>query len=272
MMERLGVPNAFITLCKDIYCNSSFRIRTKQGFTNHIPQTTGVKQGCPLSPLLFNLTIQGMLLGLDEVDAGYEFADGNRIKYLAYADDLCIMDHNKDGIERMIEMMEEFTRWAHLCFNTSKCASISAINHRTRMYVEPYSPMLNNQAIPALKWDERHKYLGIQIGRTRLSSLTELKDTILAEAELIATSLLADWQKVEAINIFVLSKARYHLRASTPHRTWTQSIDKKIRQILKPQLKLPRRTTSSLFYTANRHGGVGLNSLEDSLDVARVTL
>ena len=51
---------------------------------------TGVKQGCPLSPILFNLTIQGLLLGLDEIDAGYELSDGSRIKYLAYADDLCI--------------------------------------------------------------------------------------------------------------------------------------------------------------------------------------
>ena len=33
---------------------------------------TGVKQGCPFSPILFNLTIQGLLLGLDEIDMYFQ--------------------------------------------------------------------------------------------------------------------------------------------------------------------------------------------------------
>lgn len=272
MMGRLNVPNGFISLCKDIYHQSSSKIRTTNGYTSDIPQTTGVKQGCPLSPLLFNIAIQGMLTGIDqEVDAGYEFQDGSKIRYLAYADDLCIAAHTKNDINRMISRIEDFTNWAGLRFNTSKCASLSAINSKTRKYVESFSPTLNNQPIVALKWEERYKYLGVQIGRTKLSTLSGLKDTIIAETDLIAKSPLADWQKIEAINIFVLSKAQYHLRASTPFRTWAKSIDTAIRKILKPKLKLPRSTTSSLLYTANRFGGIGLSSLEDDLDVARVT-
>ena len=94
---------------------------------------------------------------------------------------------------------------------------------------------------------------------------------MLKETEIIAKSPLSDWQKIEAINIFVISKAQYHPRASTPYRTWAQSIDKQIRKILKPSLKLPKRTATSFLYSANKHGGVGLRSLEDDLDTARVT-
>ena len=221
---------------------------------------TGVKQGCPFSPILFNLTIQGLLLGLDETDAGYELSDGSRIKYLAYADKLCILANDKFDIQQMISRMEEFTKRSNLQFNTSKCASLSCINSKSTKYVESFSPKLMSE----------YKYLGVQTGRTNLSSLTDLKSILLKESEIIAKSLLSDWQKIEAINIFVLSKAQYHLRASTPYRTWAQSIDKQIRKILKQSLKLPKRTTTSFLYTANRHRGVGLQSLEDDLDIDRV--
>lgn len=212
-----------------------------------------------------------MLTGLDQLNTGYKFEDGKKIQYLAYADDLCIASQSKTEIEDMINKMEEFTNWAQLKFNAAKCSSLSAINSRRHKYVESYSPTLNNESIPALKWEDRYKYLGTEFGRSRDSTLNSLKSTLLKEAELIANSLLTDWQKIEAINIFVLSKANYHLRASTPYRIWARSIDNKIRKILRPRLKLPRSTTTPFFYTATHHGGMGLYSVEDSLDVARVT-
>ena len=109
------------------------------------------------------------------------------------------------------------------------------------------------------------------IGRDKVCSLAELKQEIISDAELIGNSLFAPWQKVEAINMFDISMAQYHLRASTPFSTWTQSIDKKLRNITKSALKLPCHTTNSFLYTANRYGGLGLYCMEDNLDVARIT-
>ena len=164
----------------------------------------------------------------------------------------------RQGIEHMIKKMREFADWANLTFNISKCASLSAINNKSRKYVESYSPNFGNQAILALNWEERYKYLGVQVGRERLTTLTDLKTTILKELERIAESLLTDWQKIEAVNIFSMSKTNYRLRASTPYSTWARSLDRKIRHILKPHIKLPRHTTNHFLYTPNRNGGVGL--------------
>ena len=58
MLESLSVPSHFVAICKEIFTGSSQRIRCKEGFTGDIPVKQGIKQGCPLSPLLFNLGVR----------------------------------------------------------------------------------------------------------------------------------------------------------------------------------------------------------------------
>ena len=139
MMNRLNIPSEFINVCKDIYTSSTYRVRTLGGYSNPIHQKIGVKQGCPLSPLIFNLVIQGMLIGLDNANAGYAFSDQLRLKYLAYADDLCIIGTTKDEIHTMMNTIEKFCAWAQLEFNVDKCAALSMINSKPRKYVESFS-------------------------------------------------------------------------------------------------------------------------------------
>ena len=82
MLERLNVPSHFVAICKEIYVNSSQRIRCKEGFTSDIPVMQGIKQGCPLSPLLFNLVLEGVLPELEKEEGGYSFQNGSCVKVL----------------------------------------------------------------------------------------------------------------------------------------------------------------------------------------------
>lgn len=85
MLNRLGVSSNFINICKNIYSDSKFRVKTTNGFSNLIFQKIEVKQGCPLSPLLFNLIIQALLIGLDNSEGGYTFNNQLRLNYFTYA-------------------------------------------------------------------------------------------------------------------------------------------------------------------------------------------
>jgi len=67
LMTRLDVPNPFTAVCREIYSDSTQKIRSKGGLTNLIKVTKGIKQGCPLSPLLFNLVLEGILPQLQQV-------------------------------------------------------------------------------------------------------------------------------------------------------------------------------------------------------------
>ena len=130
------------------------------------------------------------------------------------------------------------------------------INHGVRKYVDNFQPRLGPDRLPSLKWGERYEYLGVQRGRTMERSPKELADTIIKQAEEICNSALTDWQKLDALNTFVMTKASYHLSASIVDRCWCWKIDANVRKAVKKAMKLPKRTVSSFLYTSKRHGGL----------------
>ena len=84
-----------------------------------------------------------------------------------------------------MEVVTEFTGWSHLSLNVGKCGCLSMMNRGSRgRYVEPFSPLYGSEPIPALKWEDTYKYLGVEIGRPKrvdplLQQIEELVDTIL---------------------------------------------------------------------------------------------
>ena len=53
----MGFPDQLIELVKDIYTDAGTVVKLSQDQeTNPIYVSAGVKQGCPISPILFNLT------------------------------------------------------------------------------------------------------------------------------------------------------------------------------------------------------------------------
>lgn len=139
------------------------------------------------------------------------------------------------------------------------------------MYVESHSPSVNGTPIPALKWKDRYRYLGLSLGRERGGLSVLLKDNILSKAKKIATSLLTDWQRTEAINIFVLPLADYYLNVGLVSSNWVRSVDAAIRRAIKATFNLPRKTTTPIFYLSQNQGGYDLRSLEDRRDTARIS-
>jgi len=68
----------------------------------------GVKQGCPLSPLLFGLYLDGLEKHLDALDGDSppQLVD-IVVKLLLYVDDLALMSETPQGLQKQIDVMSE---------------------------------------------------------------------------------------------------------------------------------------------------------------------
>jgi hypothetical protein len=92
----------------------------------------GVEQGCPLSPLLFGLYLDGLEKRLDALDgdSSPQLAD-IIVKLLLYADDLALMSETPQGLQKQIDAMSEFCVERQLVINVSKTKVVVFEKHRS---------------------------------------------------------------------------------------------------------------------------------------------
>ena len=271
-LRSVGVPSEVVSILMDIYEGSSFQVQTSGGLTEEIPQGRGVKQGCPLSPLLFNLAIEGLLRGIEASSSrGYSFSDELEVKALAYADDLAIASSSEEDILVMMARMEEFSRWARFRFNVAKCASLSTTYRTGKRVVLPTSFRLDGQTIPAMEWGDRYRHLGVLIGPNPEACLDKLAAEFKVDTEKLFQSALADWMKLEAFKQFVVPKLDYALRSTLAHKKWGKELDRFVRRTVKQSLGLPGRVCDAIFYVPIAQGGLGLRSIMDDLGNMMIT-
>ena len=88
----MGISSHLACLLRNLYTGQEATVRTGRGVTDWFQIRKGVRQGCILSPCLFNLYAEYIMrdAGLDEAQAGNKIARRN-ISNLIYADDTIIM-------------------------------------------------------------------------------------------------------------------------------------------------------------------------------------
>lgn len=107
-----------------MYENTEYCVKLKNGYTRAISSNLGLKQGCPLSPMLFNLFI-------DDIDNIFDdtcdpiLIQGDNISHFLYADDLVILSLSKEGLQRGIDKASEFAKTKHLTINVKKTKTMT---------------------------------------------------------------------------------------------------------------------------------------------------
>ena len=99
VMEKMNMPRDFIARIRNIYEESFFTVLTDEGLTDKVEYGRGVKQGDPLSPILFDLALEPLLNCLRANIAGKVIGGVNK-KVSGYADDVGI--NLKDEAEEKI--------------------------------------------------------------------------------------------------------------------------------------------------------------------------
>ena len=99
----MGIPDHLICLLKNLYAGQEPTIRIGHGTTDWFQIGKGVRQGCILSPCLFNLYAEYISrnAGLEEAEAGIKTA-GRSINNLRYADDTTLMAESEEELKNLL--------------------------------------------------------------------------------------------------------------------------------------------------------------------------
>ena len=112
----------FLTcLLRNLYAGQEATVRTGHGTTYRLQIGKGVRQGCILSPCLFNLYVEYIRrnAGLEEAQAGIKIA-GRNINNLRYSDDTTLMVESEEKLKNLLMKVKDETEKVGLKLNIQK--------------------------------------------------------------------------------------------------------------------------------------------------------
>lgn len=113
-LERKGVPTPINDIIIEMYQNCKMITKTKDNIGVEVKILRGVKQGYPLSPLLFNLCLEPLIEIINMKTGGININERHEIPVLAVTDDIVLLGEDEreaqcqvDELHRYLESLPE---------------------------------------------------------------------------------------------------------------------------------------------------------------------
>ena len=138
------------------------------------PLRSGTRQGCPLSPLLFNIVLKSPTYSNERRKRNEKNPDWKRRSKLSlFADDVKLYIENpKDGIRKLLKLISEFSKVAGYKINTQKSLTfLYANNEKSEREIK--------ESITFTIATKRIKYLGINLPKETKELYTENYKTLI---------------------------------------------------------------------------------------------
>ena len=194
---KYGMNKSIIKLIKSMYENTSISLKMNGGLTRPFRTHKGVRQGCILSPRLFNYFINDIPEIFDSLCEPVMLGS-EKLSCLMYADDLVILSESESGLQNCLNRLHDYTKKWRLDVNLKKTKIMSFQNGGRTSETKFF---LDSQIVERTK---SYKYLGTFITNTGNFGMNEnnLKRKGLRASYLIAKNIGMCSKPSTSIKIF----------------------------------------------------------------------
>lgn len=120
-LKRIGVRGAALAFIKALYAKSKISVRGAFGESPLVDLLRGLRQGCPMSPILFDVFINDILSGTARWGVRVPGLAGIRIPGLLFADDLILLAESKEDLHSLMGAVEAWANKWEMSFGAAKC-------------------------------------------------------------------------------------------------------------------------------------------------------
>jgi hypothetical protein len=241
-LVRYGFPTNLVRCLINMMTLNLLRINVNGYFTQEIPKHRGLKQGDPISSILYNLAIEPFLRSIlnDPLYHGYQMqyaadhplynAASPQIyvsKILCYADDAFVFAQDLPDLERLEYHLDIYCKATNAKVNYNKVEAISLSGKNTWSY---WRARLTGMNITKFTTAVDHNpviYLGfplIQSVQQREVFMASLLDNLRTFVKIHSARSLSVVGKATVLNSLILAKCWYVLRVTPLSQTNIQAI------------------------------------------------
>ncbi len=152
VLQGFGFGEHFVSMIKTLYHSPAASVITGNIISPSFPLQRGTRQGCPLSPLLFCLSLEPLAQAIRKSEVSIKIHDHNHCISL-YADDIILyLDHFDVSVSSVIKEFDNFSGLSGYKINWSKSALMPINNVKVNFSIPSFIPI-----------KESFIYLGITI-------------------------------------------------------------------------------------------------------------
>lgn len=252
VLEQANVGSVIREGVKMAYTNCTTSLIVNKGVTEGIKVRTSVRQGCPLSPLLFALYLEPFCLKLihNSNIRGYKL-QSSEVKVLSYADDVAVICVDRDSVREVINVVSSFCAQTGSVVNFDKCVGFWHGDWSSKPEV-----FMN------VRWKTLPpKYLGVPLEHYQdtASYWNEETENVRLRAEGWRGRDLSMFARSTVCNLFLISKVWYILQVLCMSRMNVQKLHR-VFAVFIWSSTWERSARTNLFRSV-RSGGLGLSHL-----------
>lgn len=125
-LEAFGIGPYFLSLIAMLYNDIYSMLKIDGSLTKPFSVTRGIRQGCPLSGLLYAISIEPFLVSLRSQLSGFNISSDpgiDSVKLTAYADDVTVVIKDTEDVTKLVSTLNTFQQASSARINWEKCES-----------------------------------------------------------------------------------------------------------------------------------------------------
>ena len=121
IFHKTGIEGTYLNIIKAVYDKPTANIILNGEKLKAFPLKSGTRQGCPLSPLLFNIVLEILARAIREEKEIKGIQIGKEVKLSVFADNMILYIENpKDSTRKLLKLIIEYSKVAGYKISTQK--------------------------------------------------------------------------------------------------------------------------------------------------------
>ncbi|KAF1319820.1 reverse transcriptase, partial [Globisporangium splendens] len=231
-LQHLGFPLKFVHLVKVLHSQTTYKFIANGFLSRKYNVTSGIRQGCPLAPLLFILALEVLYRKIEASDEihGVELQAAGcatEVRLGGYADDTTIYLSDPKDISAVFAILDKYGAASGLRANRHKSA-VLPLNKEYSSTEESVSD------IHVLQREEHCRYLGIQVGQTpsNASNWSKCIQALRVRLRLARLKTHSVAQRAAVASAVIIPKVLYVARHSWPSTAIVNQLHDLVKQFV----------------------------------------